>query len=72
MQLEPDLSKDGLMMQARFTQEQVIAALKEHEAGAKTADPPAKALSEKYRYKKLKLDNIVFSLNLCRISMETN
>ncbi|MDB5607136.1 MAG: transposase, partial [Bradyrhizobium sp.] len=32
------LTKDGQMKRARFTEEQIIAVLKEHEAGAKTAD----------------------------------
>jgi putative transposase len=31
-------SKDGQMKRARFTEEQIIGVLKEHEAGAKTAD----------------------------------
>jgi putative transposase len=30
------------MKRARFTEEQIIAVLKEHEAGAKTADPARK------------------------------
>jgi putative transposase len=30
--------KDGQMKRARFTEEQIIGVLKEHEAGAKTAD----------------------------------
>ena len=38
MELESDLKKDGQMKRARFTEEQIIAVLKEHEAGAKTAD----------------------------------
>src|SRR6476646_2405821 len=36
--LESGLKKDGQMKRARFTEEQIIAVLKEHEAGAKTAD----------------------------------
>ena len=32
------MPKDGLVKRARFTEEQIIAILKEHEAGAKTAD----------------------------------
>ena len=36
--LESGLSKDGQMKRARFTEEQIIGVLKEHEAGAKTAD----------------------------------
>jgi hypothetical protein len=31
------------MKRARFTEEQIIGVLKEHEAGAKTADPGAQA-----------------------------
>ncbi|MGY4167611.1 putative transposase [Bradyrhizobium sp. USDA 4529] len=38
MELESGLSKDGQMKRARFTEEQIIAVLKEHEAGATTAD----------------------------------
>ena len=38
MELESGLKKDGQMKRARFTEEQIIAVLKEHEAGAKTAD----------------------------------
>ena len=38
MELESDLTKDGQMKRKRFTEEQIIAVLKEHEAGAKTAD----------------------------------
>jgi putative transposase len=36
--LESALTKDGHMKRKRFTEEQIIAVLKEHEAGAKTAD----------------------------------
>ena len=36
--LESGLTKDGQMKRKRFTEEQIIAVLKEHEAGAKTAD----------------------------------
>ena len=32
------LTKDGLMKKQRFTEEQIIAVLKEQEAGAKAAD----------------------------------
>ena len=38
MELESGLTKDGQMKRARFTEERIIAVLKEHEAGAKTAD----------------------------------
>ncbi|MGY2843414.1 putative transposase [Bradyrhizobium sp. USDA 4509] len=38
MELESGLSKDGQMKRARFTEEQIIAVLKEHEAGATIAD----------------------------------
>jgi putative transposase len=38
MELESGLTKDGQMKRARFTEEQIIGVLKEHEAGAKTAD----------------------------------
>src|SRR6516162_9917521 len=38
MELESGLKKDGQMKRARFTEEQIIAVLKEHEAGVKTAD----------------------------------
>jgi putative transposase len=38
MELESGLKKDGQMKRARFTEEQIIAVLKEHEAGAKTSD----------------------------------
>src|SRR3954453_18330385 len=38
LKLESGLSKDGQMKRARFTEEQIISVLKEHEAGAKTAD----------------------------------
>src|SRR6201985_1087250 len=37
-ELESGLSKDGQMKRARFTEEQIIGVLKEHEAGAKAAD----------------------------------
>ena len=36
--LDSDLLKDGEMKRARFTEDQIIGVLKEHEAGAKTAD----------------------------------
>jgi putative transposase len=32
------LKEDGQMKRARFTEEQIIGVLKEHEAGAKTGD----------------------------------
>ena len=38
MELESGLKKDGQMKRARFTEEQIIAVLKDHEAGTKTAD----------------------------------
>jgi putative transposase len=37
-ELESGHLKDGSMKLARFTEEQMISVLKEHEAGAKTAD----------------------------------
>jgi putative transposase len=36
--LESGLSEDGQMKRSRFTQEQIIDVLREHDAGAKTAD----------------------------------
>src|SRR3954453_2453673 len=38
LKLESGLQEDGQMKRARFTEEQIIGILKEHEAGAKTAD----------------------------------
>jgi putative transposase len=38
LELESDPKKDGQMKRARFTEEQIIAVLKEHEARVKTAD----------------------------------
>ena len=43
MELESGLKKDGQMKRARFTEEQIIAVLKEHEAGTKTAEGGAAA-----------------------------
>jgi putative transposase len=37
-ELESGLLKDGQVKRARFTEEQIIGVLREHEAGAKTAD----------------------------------
>ena len=37
------------MKRARFTEEQIIGVLKEHEAGAKTADLAASTVSRKRR-----------------------
>ena len=38
MELESGPTKDGQMKRKRFTEEQIIAVLKEHETGAKTVD----------------------------------
>jgi putative transposase len=34
----PALRRDGLMKRTRFSEEQIVAVLREHEAGMKTAD----------------------------------
>ena len=56
MELESGLTKDGQMKRARFTEEQIIAVLKEHEAGAKTAD-----LARKHGISEATLYNLIFS-----------
>jgi hypothetical protein len=38
MELESGLLKDGQMKRVGFTEEQIIGVLREHEAGARTAD----------------------------------
>src|SRR5271154_6664062 len=38
LKLEPAFLKDGQMKRARFTEEQIIGVLREHEAGARTVD----------------------------------
>jgi putative transposase len=38
VELESGLTKDGLMKRSRFREEQIIAVLREQEAGAKAAD----------------------------------
>lgn len=38
LKLESGLLKDGQMKRARFTEEQIIGVLREHDAGAKAAD----------------------------------
>ena len=48
-ELESGLLKDGQMKRARFTEEQIIGVLREHEAGAKTADLAASTASRKRR-----------------------
>jgi putative transposase len=42
LKLEFGLLKDGQMKRARFTEAQIIGVLREHEAGAKTADEARK------------------------------
>ena len=59
MELESGLKKDGQMKRARFTEEQIIAVLKEHEAGTKTADLARKhGISEATIYNWLRQDRI--------------
>lgn len=43
MELEFGPDEDGLMKRSRFTEEQIIAVLKEYEVGAKIADLTAEA-----------------------------
>lgn len=47
--LESGPDEDGLTKRERFTEEQIIAVMKEHETGAKTADLANSTASRKRR-----------------------